>query len=89
VFARPEERHAIAAVGDRIGVAFRGLFLVADLETRLARVGGRVLDASDADAEVARRQETFELGAIRWTEVDASGSLQETLALARSALSKT
>ena len=89
VFAKSEERRAIAAVGDRIGVAFRGLFLVADLGTRLARVGGRVLDASDADAEVARRQETFELGAMQWTEIDASGSLEETLALARNALSKT
>ena len=55
----------------------------------LARVGGRVRDASDADAEVARRQETFELGQVRWTEIDASGSLQETLALARRALPKT
>jgi aminoglycoside phosphotransferase family enzyme/predicted kinase len=88
VFAKSEERRAIAAVGDWIGVSFRGLFLVADLGTRLARVGGRVLDASDADAEVARLQETFELGEIQWTEIDASGSLQETLALARSALSK-
>jgi aminoglycoside phosphotransferase family enzyme/predicted kinase len=88
VFAKPEDRQAIATIGDKAGVAFRGLFLVAALQTRLARVGGRVLDASDADAEVARRQETFELGQMQWTEIDASGSLQETLALARSALSK-
>jgi predicted kinase len=89
VFARPGERGAIAAVGERLGVVFRGLFLVADLETRLARVGGRVRDASDADAEVVRQQETFELGAIGWTVIDASGSLQETLTLARRALPKT
>jgi predicted kinase len=89
VFARHQERGAIEAVGARVGVAFRGLFLVADLETRLARVGRRVLDASDADAKVARQQEAFELGHVQWTEIDASGSLQETLALARSALSQT
>ena len=36
------------------GVPFRGLFLTADLATRVARVGTRERDASDADAAVAR-----------------------------------
>ena len=35
---------------------FRGLFLTADLATRVARVGNRVHDASDADAAVARKR---------------------------------
>ena len=86
VFAKPEERAAIRAVAEAAGVAFRGLFLVADLQTRLDRVGTRRLDASDANAAVALQQETFALGAIEWTEIDASGSLTETLTRARSAI---
>jgi predicted kinase len=46
VFARPEERAAVGALSDR----FHGLFLTADLATRVARVGARHGDASDADA---------------------------------------
>ena len=52
VFAAASERAAIAQAAD--GAPFHGLFLNAGLEMRIARVGGRVNDASDADAEVAR-----------------------------------
>ena len=38
-------------------LTLRGLFLTADLETRLGRVGARARDASDADAGVAQAQE--------------------------------
>ena len=58
----------------------------ADLATRVARVGTRVADASDADAAVARRQEQYELGNLEWTTVDASGTPEETLRKAQSAL---
>ena len=39
VFARADERSDIASSAN--GFAFQGLFLTADLETRLARIGGR------------------------------------------------
>ena len=86
VYAKPSERAAVKAIAASGGIAFRGLFLVADLQTRLNRVGTRGLDASDANVEIARQQELFELGSIEWIKIDASGSLPETLELARAAI---
>lgn len=86
VFAKAEERAEAAMIAANAGLPFRGLFLTADLATRIARVGARVGDASDADAEVVRRQAGYDLGAIDWSEVDASGTPEETLARARAVL---
>jgi uncharacterized protein len=86
VFANSDERKAIAEVARTRHVAFRGLFLTADIATRMARVGGRSVDASDADASVVQRQEGYELGALDWAKVDATGSPEQTLARARIAL---
>jgi uncharacterized protein len=77
VFAQPDERADFArAAGSAV---FQGLFLTAGLATRLSRVDKRISDASDATADVARQQEQFELGHIRWMKVDASGTPEETL----------
>ena len=84
VFADERERAAIAQAAP--ADAFHGLFMTADLTTRLARVGGRKGDASDADAAVARRQEQYNLGALQWTPVDASGSPEQTLRRTKAAL---
>jgi uncharacterized protein len=89
VFARPQERSVVAAVGASAKIPFRGLFLIADLATRLGRVGARAADASDADAAVARSQESYDVGPIDWTPIDASGTPEHTLDLARSALKAT
>jgi predicted kinase len=86
VYARPDERAAIVDVARSADVKLRGLFLTADLDTRLARIGARARDASDADAAVALAQEHYALGALDWTVIDASGSPAETLARAQAAL---
>ena len=65
---------------------FHGLFLTADLAARVARVGARVHDASDADAAIAQSQESYDLGRIGWHEVDAGGTPEQTLHNARVAL---
>jgi aminoglycoside phosphotransferase family enzyme/predicted kinase len=86
VFAAPHERAAIAQVAAEAAAPFRGLFLTADVTTRVTRVGGRRHDASDADAAVARQQETYALGDLDWMPVDAGGTPAETLARARALL---
>src|SRR6516165_8511299 len=86
VFARPQERAVVAASAEILGVPCHGLFLAADLDTRVARVSGRGRDASDADAAVARRQESYDLGALDWARIDASGSPVETFTRARVAM---
>lgn len=83
VFARPAERAAIAEVARSAGVAFTGLFLQADTAIRAARVASRRDDASDATAEIARRQDAYDLGAMDWISIDASGTPEQTLARSR------
>jgi hypothetical protein len=80
VFARPHERDALRGAARDRGVAFRGLFLAADLAMRQARVGIRHADASDADETVARAQEAYALGHNDWQSIDASGTPECTLA---------
>jgi len=85
MFACPHERCLIEdAAQDFI---FHGIFLQADLATRLRRVGLRVNDASDAGQEVVIRQESYDLGRLDWYICDASGAPVDVAATARRALS--
>jgi uncharacterized protein len=86
VFSDAAERDAVAAIARADGMAFAGLFLTANLATRIARIGHRTGDASDADAAVARRQEDYALGMLDWNVIDASGTPEETLARAKAVL---
>jgi uncharacterized protein len=79
VFARESERAAIRHAAGMHNVRFVGLFLEADLATRQTRVGRRKRDASDATPEIARRQEEYDIGAVDWTIIDASGTPAQTL----------
>jgi uncharacterized protein len=89
VFAREDERAVAATVGMSAASPLRGLFLTADLDTRLKRVGARKADASDADAAVAKSQETYDIGSFDWAPIDASGTPENTRKLALSALRRS
>ena len=86
VFARQAERDAIRTHAGRLNRRFDGLYLDADLATRIARVETRTADASDADAAVVRRQQQYPTEPNDWRPVDASGSAAQTLRGAQGAL---
>ena len=73
-----EERVLLPALARQAGVTFAGLWLRADLEILETRVSKRCGDASDADVAVVRRQAERMSVPACWTQVDASGSPDET-----------
>jgi aminoglycoside phosphotransferase family enzyme/predicted kinase len=86
VHARPAERDAVAALANELGVTFTGLWLSAEPACLTARVSARVGDASDATADVVRRQLDYALGDIDWPTIEAGGSAEDVAAQARAAL---
>lgn len=83
VFARAEERDAIAATAKAAGMPFTGLWLTAPADVLAKRVGGRGEDASDATVDVVHRQQDYDLGAMTWHSVDAGGALERAEAAVR------
>ena len=79
VFAHEAERNAVRDAARRLSIRFAGLFLTADLATRLSRIGHRERDASDATPDIAGLQEKYNIGAVDWAIVDASGTPERTL----------
>ena len=79
MFARPEEREAIAQVAAKAGAPFQGIWLDAAPRVLERRVTGRRDNVSDATAEVVRLQLEYDLGAIDWPRLDSSGEGDETL----------
>jgi len=88
VFAQESERAAIRDAARRMNMRFAGLFLQTDLVTREHRVGRREHDASDATPEVAGLQEKYDLGAMDWAIVDASGTPELTLNRSRTEIAR-
>jgi hypothetical protein len=84
VFAHETERAAIHDAARRLNIRFAGFFLVADLATRMNRVGRRERDASAATPEIAGLQEKYDTGAIDWDVIDSSGTAGQTLEHCRS-----
>ncbi len=86
VHGQPAERDALEALAAGLGVPFRGLWLDAPLDSRLARVIARQGDASDADAAVVSLQESYDLGDVGWVRLDAGQPLARLEEQAREAL---
>lgn len=79
VFAKPEERAAIAA----LSAGFAGLWLQAPPAILRQRVTDRRDDASDANAAVVDRQLDYDLGPLDWTVLDSAGGAAAVLKAAR------
>ncbi len=79
-FLRADERDELAAEARDMRAEFRPVFLDAELAVRLARIAGRRRDASDADAQVAAGQDSYDIGRLDWPVIDASGTPEQTLA---------
>ena len=78
-FLREAQRAGLPDLARRHRARFVGLFLTADLATRLSRIGRREHDASDATRDVAMQQEAKAIGTVNWHMVDASGTPDDTL----------
>jgi len=83
VFARPDERQAVASAAERLKVPFVGLWLTAPSDTLKDRVANRRNDASDATVAVVERQLSYSTGPISWVPIDAGAGSDHTLREAR------
>lgn len=83
VHADRAERDAAAALAAGVGVPFAGLWLDCPLATRLARVEGRAGDASDADAEIVRKQDAACAPVDDWHVIEAGRMPSDALDAAR------
>lgn len=83
VHARPDDRAAIERIAATAGVPFVGLWLDAPEATLVDRVGRRGHDASDADADIVRRQYAEDTGDIVWHRLEAGRSPEAVLDDAR------
>ena len=86
VHQQESERRAIAAVADRLGVRFDGIWLDAPAATLAGRVSARHGDASDADARVVAEQALRDCGSIGWRRVDAARPLDGVVAAVEAVL---
>ena len=72
VFTKHADREAIQQAAAASGVPFVGLWLDAPESVLVARAARRGPDASDATAEVIRKQLDDEVGPMQWQRLDAS-----------------
>lgn len=89
VFARSDERCAMARLARESGAGFHGLWLAAVPETLRARVEARQGDASDATAAVVDRQLSRDLGPIGWDQIASDGPIEDVRERASRAIAST
>jgi hypothetical protein len=83
------ERDLLAAVADRVGCRFVGLWLDAPTPILLNRVWGRRHDASDATAAIVREQADIPLTEVGWQRLDATLAVDELTARALRSIEAT
>ena len=86
VFASTEDREAIAAVAREAGVPFAGVWIDAPPEALTRRIVDRPFDASDATADVLKRQLRSGSAAVDWRRLDGSADIKTVLQRARAVL---
>jgi aminoglycoside phosphotransferase family enzyme/predicted kinase len=86
VFSAESERSMAEQLARNSHAGFAGIWLEADPFLLKSRVTGRRGDASDADAAVVEKQLGYQPGEIRWSKVDASGSVAASEALVKQIL---
>jgi aminoglycoside phosphotransferase family enzyme/predicted kinase len=86
VFARPEDREAIARVAHAAGVQFLGLWLDAPPAVLAQRIADRSLDASDATAAVLDDQLRDGSGSVEWQRLDGEAEITAVLQHAQALL---
>jgi aminoglycoside phosphotransferase family enzyme/predicted kinase len=86
VYASPAERQAIERIAAESSVPFVGLWLDAPEPMLIDRVWRRRADASDADADVIRRQRAQGVGVVNWHRVDAAQTSERVLEAAARAV---
>ncbi|MGF1510958.1 MAG: AAA family ATPase [Myxococcota bacterium] len=86
VHAHSDERRRIERVARKLGVPFDGIWLQAPAEQRVERVSTRTGDASDADADVARRQMVEQVDVKDWRAIRSVGDPAEVARQAAKAI---
>ncbi len=81
-FMDANSRARIAALADRLGVPFTGLWLEAPAAVLRARIRGRGADASDADLAVLEAQLARDVGPLDWVRIDAGDAPEQVAARA-------
>jgi predicted kinase len=83
VHAHEEERRCTEVLARDFGLPFIGLWLEGDPELLLQRVSNRRGDASDANAEVVKKQVKIDVGRMNWHRLNAAAPITQALAAVR------
>ena len=86
VFRSPERRIELERLAAERGVRFVGVWCDVSPEAADSRIKQRSLDVSDADSSVASKQQSYNLGDIRWHRIDSTNLPPEAVLAAASRL---